>query len=123
MNAKIRNDLDWLETLLGSECFFKAAEHYAGRQLYFPKKIVIEKKHETIRREYRQGTRFGELADKYGYSTRYVRTIIKAPQKIPAGRLSRLVGRVLAVFRGQRGRPEKPLDSGLRLGLWYKYHN
>jgi hypothetical protein len=102
-NTKTRKDLDWLETLLGPECFFKAAEHYAGRQLYFPRKIVTEKKHEAIRREYRQGAGFSELADKYGYSARYVRTIISAPQKIPgnesAGRLSRLVGRVLTIFR------------------------
>jgi Mor family transcriptional regulator len=104
-NVENKNDLEKLEAILGPENFFKLAEHFAGKQLYFPKQILREKKREAIRREYRQGVRFGELVNRYGYTERHIRRIVKVPQKMPGdepdGRLARFINKVLAIFKRQ----------------------
>jgi Mor family transcriptional regulator len=102
-NVENKSDLEKLEAIVGLENFFKLAEHFEGKSLYFPRKILMEKKREAIREEYRRGARFGELASKYGYTEQHIRRIVKEPQKMPgdepAGRLARLINRVLAIFR------------------------
>jgi Mor family transcriptional regulator len=93
-NDKDQANLRELESLLGYELFFEVVERFAGKQLYFPKRLVMEKKHEAIRREYAGGADFRDLADKYRYTETHIRRIVRGQEKEePAyeGFFSRLV--------------------------------
>jgi Mor family transcriptional regulator len=107
-NNKTQNELEELESIIGYELYYKVIEHFSGKQLYFPRRLVIEKKREAIRKEYRQGTQFNELANKYGYTTQHIRRIVREPEKTPnneaTGRLVQIFKKVLAIFRRKSGR-------------------
>ncbi|MDR1587286.1 MAG: hypothetical protein LBS57_07525 [Treponema sp.] len=65
-----------LENLLGTEAANRFVDFYSGSNLYVPKHIINERKYRKIREEFREGATYRELAMRYGYSERYVRTII-----------------------------------------------
>jgi Mor family transcriptional regulator len=65
-----------LEELLGTEAANRFVDFYSGSSLYVPKHIINERKYQKIREEFRNGAGYRELALRYGYSERYVRTII-----------------------------------------------
>jgi Mor family transcriptional regulator len=101
MNAVTSNKniemLEYLEELIGTDNYKKVIDQFAGKVLYFPKRNEIAQKHEQIRREYAEGTGLRDLADKYRYTERHIREIVRGQEKqIPAheGFLSRL-GKVL----------------------------
>jgi Mor family transcriptional regulator len=80
-NAKDQANLKELESLLGYELFFEVVERFAGKQLYFPRRFAMEKKHEAIRRGYAGGVGFRELADKYQYTETHIRRILRGQEK------------------------------------------
>jgi Mor family transcriptional regulator len=72
-----KNDVfEELENILGAEAANRFVDFYSGTSLYTPKAIVLERKYRKIREEFRNGAGYRELAQRYGYSERYVRTII-----------------------------------------------
>ncbi|MDR2618111.1 MAG: hypothetical protein LBC62_04490, partial [Treponema sp.] len=80
-NDKDQANLKELESLLGYKLFFEVAERFAGKQLYFPKRLVMEKKHDVIRRENAGGAGIRDLADAYEYTETYIRRIIRGQRK------------------------------------------
>ena len=67
---------DELEGLVGTEAAGILVDHYAGSSPYFPQSIVIKQKHLNIRKEFKEGAMYRELAKRYGYTERRIRQII-----------------------------------------------
>ena len=63
--------------LVGAELFTKIVDVHGGEMLYIPKRSTMERKQnrDAIRKEY-NGCNVSQLALKYGYSERYIRTIL-----------------------------------------------
>ena len=72
-----------LEGLIGKEAAEILVDHYAGSNFYIPKRTQLRKKYLTIKKEYRNGATYGELARQYGYTERYVRSIIHGRKARP----------------------------------------
>jgi len=75
-------DTDWsgefeqLEDLIGAEAAWKIAEVFAGSTIYIPKSILTNKNYFDIRRKYKSGSSYRELAVEYGYTETHIRNII-----------------------------------------------
>jgi hypothetical protein len=73
--------LECLEKLIGADGYKRVVDQFAGKVLYFPKRNEIVQKHEQIRQEYAGGTGFRDLADKYRYTERHIREIVRGQVK------------------------------------------
>jgi Mor family transcriptional regulator len=76
-----RKTLECLEKLIGTENYEKVIDQFAGKALYFPRRNKIVQKYEQIRREYAGGADFRSLADKYRYTERHIREIVRGQVK------------------------------------------
>ena len=77
-----KNDVfEELENILGAEAASRFVDCYSGSNLYVPKHIINKRKYRKIREEFRNGAGYRELAQRYGYSERYVRTIIHRKER------------------------------------------
>jgi Mor family transcriptional regulator len=76
-----RKMLECLEKYIGADNYNKIIEQFAGKVLYFPKMNRIAQKHEQIRQEYAGGAGFHDLADKYRYTERHIREIVRGQGK------------------------------------------
>lgn len=66
-----------LADLIGIENTLKLNSIYGGQQISFPKKIISSKYcEEQIRLEY-DGNNLKQLSKKYGYTERWIRSILK----------------------------------------------
>ncbi|MDR1637990.1 MAG: hypothetical protein LBR93_11725 [Treponema sp.] len=65
-----------LENILGTEAANRFVDYYCGSSIYIPRNIIVERKHRKIRKEFGDGASYRELALRYGYSERHIRTII-----------------------------------------------
>jgi Mor family transcriptional regulator len=70
-----------LVDIAGKEAANRLVDFYSGSSIYIPKNIIIEQKHREIREEFKNGSVYRELAVRYGYSERYVRTIIHKKER------------------------------------------
>jgi Mor family transcriptional regulator len=95
------DDLKKLENIIGKKMFGEAARCFAGKELYFPKTLLISEKHQAIRNEYRKGMTVNALTAKYGYTGTYIRQIVKGKERKPE-RIS------------FQQRVKKLIDSGIR---------
>jgi Mor family transcriptional regulator len=77
------DDLKKLENLIGQKMFGKMARCFAGKELYFPKILLIAEKHQAIRNEYRKGMTVNTLTAKYGYTGTYIRQIVQNEEGKP----------------------------------------
>jgi Mor family transcriptional regulator len=78
------NDNETFEQLaeaVGEESARRLAKSFAGENIYIPKGITTDKRHEAIRQEFRDGATYRELARRYGYAERYIRTIVHYKNK------------------------------------------
>jgi Mor family transcriptional regulator len=69
--------LEDLEKILNQEQIEKFIQHFAGQQFYIPNRRQRAKKYDQIRKDYRGGDGLSSLVEKYGYSKRHIRRIIK----------------------------------------------
>jgi Mor family transcriptional regulator len=69
--------LEYLEKHIGADNYKKIIDQFAGKVLYFPKMNKIAQRHERIRQEYAGGAGFRDLADKYRYTERHIREIVR----------------------------------------------
>jgi Mor family transcriptional regulator len=79
VGLKVENNGDLyneMEALIGAEAAGVLFEHYAGNSVYFPRNYAVERLHEQIRTEFKNGAYYGELARKYEYSVSRIRAII-----------------------------------------------
>jgi Mor family transcriptional regulator len=85
MNAVTSNQnrkmLEYLEKHIGADTYKKIIAQFEGKVLYFPKTNKIAQKHEQIRQEYAGGAGFRDLADKYRYTDRHIREIVRGQGK------------------------------------------
>lgn len=65
-----------LENILGTEAANRFVDFYSGSNLYVPRNIKIKRKHRKIRKEFRDGAGYRELARRYGYSEQHIRNIL-----------------------------------------------
>ena len=65
-----------LERNLGKEAADRFIDHYSGTNLYTPKRIKTRRKHRKIKKEFKNGASYRELALRYKYTERHVRNII-----------------------------------------------
>jgi hypothetical protein len=75
----VKVSMEKLEELIGAEQARKVAAAFAGSALYFPRSVLIEGKHRDIRREAGNGAGYRDLAEKYGYTERRIRQIVREP--------------------------------------------
>lgn len=71
-------DIEKIQLLIdaiGFENTIKLCKVFAGEQLYIPKSISISIMHDEIKKEYREGKTYRELAIKYNLTTRQIRVI------------------------------------------------
>jgi Mor family transcriptional regulator len=71
-----RDDFEQLEDLIGAEAAWKIAEVFAGSTIYIPKSILTNKNYFDIRRKYKSGSSYRELAVEFGYTETHIRNII-----------------------------------------------
>jgi Mor family transcriptional regulator len=76
-----RKMLEYLEKHIGADMYKKIIDQFAGKVLYFPKTNKIAQKHKQIRQEYAEGAGFHALADKYRYTERHIREIVRGRVK------------------------------------------
>ena len=69
-------DFEQLEDLIGEEAAWKIAEVFAGSTIYIPKSILTNKNYYDIRRKYKKGMSYRELAVMFGYTETHIRNII-----------------------------------------------
>jgi hypothetical protein len=69
-------DFEQLEDLIGAEAAWKIAEVFAGSTIYIPKSILTNKNYFDIRRKYKAGSSYRELAVEFGYTETHIRNII-----------------------------------------------
>ena len=83
MEKECNDDFEQLKMLLGEELAWRVAEQFAGSPVYIPKSVLTRERHEAIRREFRAGADYRSLAEKYGYTTSYIRALVKPSKKQP----------------------------------------
>lgn len=73
----VPENLYQLYDIVGGKLFTEIIDVHGGEFLYIPKRATLERKHryEAIRKEY-NGYNVSQLALKYGYSERHIRTIL-----------------------------------------------
>lgn len=78
----IPENLCQLYDIVGEKLFTEIVEVHGGELLYIPRRETMERKHrqEAIRKEY-NGYNVSQLALKYGYSERHIRTILSLNKK------------------------------------------
>jgi Mor family transcriptional regulator len=81
-NRELFNEL---EELIGAETAQVLLEHFAGTSVYFPRNFAIDRLHEQMRSEYKNGSGYDELAKRYGYSASHIRAIIHKKNIIDNG--------------------------------------
>ena len=69
-------DFEQLEDLIGEDAAWKIAEVFAGSAIYIPKSILTNKNYFDIRRKYKKGMSYRELAVVFGYTETHIRNII-----------------------------------------------
>ena len=69
-------DFEQLEDLIGEEAAWKIAEVFAGSTIYIPKSILTNKNYYDIRKKYKKGMSYRELAVMFGYTETHIRNII-----------------------------------------------
>ena len=76
-SEQIPEDLYWLYELVGLDRFLKIIDTAGGEFLYFPKRSTLERalRRQAIVKEY-DGTNLKQLARKYGFTDRHIRTIL-----------------------------------------------
>ena len=76
--------ISFLEDRYGKDIAIELAEEFKGSTIYFPKSFITKQKHAQIRKEYREGKSYKELAMKYSYTESHIRFIIhkKKPRKV-----------------------------------------
>ena len=65
-----------LKNIIGEDAAKRFVEHYAGSNLYTPKKIILEVKRLKIIEGFKRGAGYRELARRSGYTERHIRRII-----------------------------------------------
>jgi len=75
-NVDWSGDFEQLEDLVGTEAAWKIAKVFAGSTIYIPKSILTNKNYFDIRRKYRDGLSYRELALEFGYTESHIRNII-----------------------------------------------
>jgi Mor family transcriptional regulator len=70
-----------LTELIGAEAAWQVAKSFAGSPMYISKAVITAAQHKAIRQEFKDGATYRELAIRYGYTERYVRTIIHRKHK------------------------------------------
>jgi Mor family transcriptional regulator len=65
-----------LEELIGTEAANRLVDHYSGSSIYIPQRIVIMRQHQEIRKEFKNGASYRELALRYDYTETHVRRIV-----------------------------------------------
>ncbi|MBN2534463.1 MAG: hypothetical protein JXB88_16385 [Spirochaetales bacterium] len=68
--------LDFLRQRFGAPVAIGIAQEFGGEMIYIPKRLLIKNNHDLIRREYRDGASYKQLANKYGYGICHIRRII-----------------------------------------------
>jgi Mor family transcriptional regulator len=76
-----RKMLEYLEKIIGADDYKKVIAQFGGKVLYFPKRYELAQKHEQIRQEYAGGAGFHDLADKYLYTEKHIREIVRGRVK------------------------------------------
>lgn len=71
----INAEYEAIETLIGKDNALKLLEMFQGSCVYFPKKVLIERKHQDLLNDFKRGLSYRQLAQKYGYSEPHVRFI------------------------------------------------
>jgi Mor family transcriptional regulator len=69
-------DFEQLEDLIGTESAWKVAGAFAGSTIYIPKGIFTNKNYFDIRKKYKAGSSYRELAIEFGYTETHIRNII-----------------------------------------------
>jgi len=69
-------DFELMVDILGEAAAFRLAAAFAGANVYIPKNILKGRDYLEIRRKYRAGASYRELASAYGYTESYVRKIV-----------------------------------------------
>ena len=76
-------DFEQLEELIGTEAAWNIAEVFAGSTIYIPKSILTNKNYFTIRKKYKNGSSYRELAVEFGYTETHIRNIIHPKKEKP----------------------------------------
>lgn len=76
IDAGWSDDFEQLEDLIGEEAAWKIAEVYAGSAIYIPKSILTNRIYFNIRRKFKTGSSYRELAAEFGYTETHIRNII-----------------------------------------------
>lgn len=73
----VPENLCQLYDIVGGKLFTEIIDVHGGEFLYIPKRATLERKHryEAIRKEY-NGHNISQLADKYGYCKKHIKTIL-----------------------------------------------
>ena len=70
------NVFEELKEIVGEDAAKLFVEHYAGSNLYTPKKLILEAKRLKIIEGFKRGASYRELARRYGYTERHIRNIV-----------------------------------------------
>ena len=70
-----------LKTIIGSEAAKRLIEYYSGTTVYYPKRLIKKLRNQQIRKEFKDGAKYGELTLKYGLSEQQIRNITKEKKK------------------------------------------
>jgi Mor family transcriptional regulator len=70
-----------LEALVGPETAKRLFDYYSGTSVYYPKRISIRLRHQQIRKDFKSGASYKELALRHGYSEQHIREITKERTK------------------------------------------
>ena len=105
--------LEQLELLIGRENSKKVVEFFEGMNVYFPKRIGLNKLHEQIYAELRQGANYQQVAVKYGYTKSYIRKIERKKYNVKKKERRVQVNAVLDINKRRDDKPVKlkPLDT------------
>jgi Mor family transcriptional regulator len=65
-----------LREIIGEEQAGRVAEAFAGTMVYIPKNVIARNLHKKIKKEFWDGATYKELSRKYGYTERYIRSLV-----------------------------------------------
>ena len=65
-----------IEGIIGNDNAMKIVQYFAGSNIYIPKSVVTKERHRRLRKEFKDGSNYLELGNKYGYTENYVRRIV-----------------------------------------------
>jgi hypothetical protein len=67
---------DEIKDLIGEEPANLIVGYFAGSNIYVPKSVVTQERYRCIRKEFKSGATYLELATKYGYTETHIRRIV-----------------------------------------------